>query len=172
MFKNRLLCWHVSVSTVNWFSLDATSYGCLATTGMKYNPLDHRDNQLELYHNASRDSNFIGSMWQCYRVSVLICSLLDSRSRCRFWISSAVLYSDSFDVQFSLSQQIVGVPLNPALDWFVPTPPVESYDLWDDEPDEWIPVRKEKDIKKLSGIKCKMSRSEVKKVVYRVQVNK
>ena len=53
---------------------------------------------------------------------------LDTHSRFRFWMVNSVVYVDSSDVQFSVSEIFLGFYSPEIQDWEVPTPPLQDFE--------------------------------------------
>ena len=67
-------------------------------------------------------------IWWWFPNAILVSTFLDTRSRFRFWMVNSVVYVDSSDVQFSVSEIFLGFYSPEIQDWEVPTPPLQDFE--------------------------------------------
>ena len=90
--------------------------------------IDHTERH---WDNQCRESLLVSIVWIDYRVSVVTCSFLDTRSFHTLCCTCVSLYTDHSDVALSItSRRLV---YDRSADWEVPTPRVAIHDQWNDE---------------------------------------
>jgi len=77
---------------------------------------------------AFHQSTFLACIWWWFPNAILVSTFLDTHSRFRFWMVNSVVYVDSSDVQFSVSEIFLGFYSPEIQDWEVPTPPLQEFE--------------------------------------------
>ena len=77
------------------------------------------------------ESRFVELVWLDYRLTVITCSFLDTRSFYILGCTCVSLYSDHSDIALSITSRRIGY--NNFSDWQVPTPRVAHQGHWDGE---------------------------------------
>jgi len=78
-----------------------------------------------------RVSRFVAFVWLDYRLAVLTCSFLDTRSFYTLGCTCVSLYTDHSEIALSITSR--RIDYDRSADWEVPTPRVAVTGQWDGE---------------------------------------